>query len=153
MNHSRRHRTTALALSALLAGALLVIGSAAVQPGTATAAKKGKVREFEGRVLGVNRSAKSFVQRRENGRKVRIKVNSRTRYEDLRAFRAVRKGMKVETKARYNGKRWVARVIDRDDRDNDSDSDADSDGDPTSDADSDADSDNDSDDDSDNDSD
>lgn len=118
--------TIALGLSALLAAALVAVGAMLLAPSAATGgSSKAKVREFEGRVLSINRAAKTFVQRRGGGRRVRIRVNRRTRYEDLRGFRALRRGMKVETRARHNGRRWVARHIDRDDRDFDSDADTD----------------------------
>lgn len=140
--HARRLAHASLA--AALTVALLMLGAFALAPGTAEARKAGKQRQFEGRVVAVNRSSGVFVQRRPRGR-VRIKVVRRkgrrgTRFQDLRHFRALRKGVRVQTRARYNGSRWVARVVDRDgDSDSDTDSDRDRDVDSDTDADSDSD--------------
>jgi len=132
---TRGRRRAPGALVAMLVVALLALGALALQPGVADAQRVGKVRVFEGRVVAVVRANKVFVQRRPRGR-VRIRVVRRTRFQDLRGLGRLRKGMRVQTRARYNGTRWVARVVDRDQL---SDSDTDSDTDRDTDADSDSD--------------
>lgn len=128
-------------LTGMLAVALLAVGGLTLPPPEAEARKAGKVRQFEGRVVAIDRSSNTFVQRRARGR-VRIKVRHRTRFQDLRGFRKLRKRMYVQTKARHNGRHWVAWVVDRD---GDSDSDTDSDRGAGNDTDTDTDSDSDSD--------
>ena len=92
----------ATALAALAAGAL---------PAAAPAA------EFEGTVVAVDRDARTFTLRDE-GRRVRIKVNRRTRYERLSGFSAVRRGMTgIEAIARRVDGRWIASLVERSGRD------------------------------------
>jgi hypothetical protein len=111
--HVHKKMTMLLTL-AVLAGAALVGGG----PGAASA--DALTREFEGRILSVNRSAKTFLLRdARRKRSVRIRTTRSTRYEDLRGFRSLRVGMRVEVKARYSGGRWLARHIEREDGDDD----------------------------------
>lgn len=110
-------RVTAGTLTAILILAVVALAGQSAGLESADAARKGKVREFEGKVVKVNKSKRTFVQRKKGGGKVKIKVKKATRYDDIRGFKAIRKGMRLETKARYNGKKWVAKKIERDDRD------------------------------------
>ena len=129
------------------AGTLLATGLGLALPGTAASTDghhRFGVKEFEGRVLRVNRERGVFVQsvrfdrhgwhsHRDRGNshkgklRLRIKVTGRTRYDDLAGFGALRRGMKVETLARplrakrhgnkHKGWRiWVALKVDRDAR-------------------------------------
>jgi hypothetical protein len=81
--------------------------SAALFPATASA------REVEGSVVAVNRDARTFSLRDE-GRTVRVKVNSSTRYHRLSGFGAIRVGMtRVEAIVRRANGRWVATLVER----------------------------------------
>jgi hypothetical protein len=106
------------AAAVAVAVALMHAGGVATpltQATSAEAATNAQTREFEGRVVRINRSNKTFVQWHKRQRMVLIQVNNRTRWEEIRGFGALRVGMKVETDARYNGKRWVATKVERDD--------------------------------------
>jgi hypothetical protein len=83
-----------------------VAGSAV--PATAAA------REFEGRIVSVNRDAKTFrIHDSERGTK-RIKVNRNTRFERIAGFSALRKGMRnIEVIAHRRNGRWVATEVER----------------------------------------
>ncbi|HEV2814364.1 MAG TPA: hypothetical protein VGW10_14005 [Solirubrobacteraceae bacterium] len=83
----------------------------------AAVAPAASAREFEGTVVAINRDARTFSLRDE-GRTVRIKVTSRTRYERLAGFSALRRGMTgIEAIARRADGRWVASLVERSGRD------------------------------------
>ena len=95
--------------------ALLSIAALAAVPASASAA------EFEGTVVSVDRDARTF-KLRDEGRTVTIRVTSRTRYERLGGFAAIRKGARdIEAVAVRSDGRWVARVVERSGRDRDDD--------------------------------
>lgn len=99
-----------LTVMSLLAAVVL---PAAAAPATASA------REFEGTVVRVDRDARTFVLR-DQGQRVRIKVNRATRYERLAGFRSIRRGMTgIEAVARRRNGRWVAALVERSGRDRD----------------------------------
>lgn len=70
-------------------------------------------RQFEGRVTSVNGEARTFRLRRESGARVRFKVTSRTRFERIAGFSALRRGLAVEVNARRSDGGWVARKVER----------------------------------------
>ena len=83
----------------------------------AVAAPAASAREFEGTVVAVNRDARTFTLRDE-GVRTRIKVTSRTRYQRLSGFSAIRRGMTgIEAVARRSNGRWVATLVERSGRD------------------------------------
>jgi hypothetical protein len=93
---------------ARIASLLLVAGAVAATPATAAA------RQFEGRIVSVNRAAKTFrIHDSERGTK-RIKVTADTRFERVDGFGALKTGMRrIEVTAlRANG-RWVATLVER----------------------------------------
>lgn len=55
---------------------------------------------FQGRVVSVNRTRKTFRLRVQRSRVVTIKATSRTRYEHLRGFRSIRTGLRLEAVTR-----------------------------------------------------
>jgi len=90
-------------------------------------------REFEGKIVSVNRDNRTFrLHDSERGTK-RIKVNRNTRFERIAGFSALRKGMRnIEVTAHRKNGRWVASEVERsggggdhggDDDDHDSDDD------------------------------
>jgi hypothetical protein len=70
--------------------------------------------EFEGTVRSVNRDAKTFRLHDSERGTVRVKVNSRTRFERIAGFRALRAGMRrVEVVVHRSNGRWVASEVER----------------------------------------
>jgi hypothetical protein len=90
------------------ASLLLVAGAVAATPATAAA------RQFEGRVVSVNRAAKTFrLHDSERGTK-RIKVTAATRFERIGGFGALKAGMRrIEVTAHRSNGRWVATLVER----------------------------------------
>jgi hypothetical protein len=90
------------------ATSLLVLAAVAAAPASATAA------EFEGRIVSVNREAKTFrLHDSERGTK-RIKVNRSTSFERINGFAGLRKGMRrIEVTAKRKNGRWVATHVER----------------------------------------
>jgi len=90
---------------------ILVVAALAGGAAPATAA----AREFEGKIVSVNRDNRTFrIHDSERGTK-RIKVNRNTRFERIAGFSALRKGMRnveVTTFRKANG-RWIATVVER----------------------------------------
>jgi uncharacterized protein YceH (UPF0502 family) len=88
----------------------LLIGALAV-PSAASA------REVEGTVVAVNRDARTFTLVDE-GVRTKVKVTSRTRYERLAGFSAIRRGMTgVEAIVTRKNGRWVASLVERSGKD------------------------------------
>jgi hypothetical protein len=86
----------------------LVAGAVAATPATAAA------REFEGRIVSVNRSAHTFrIHDSERGTK-RIKVTAGTRFERIDGFAGLKAGMRrIEVTAHRRDGRWVATEVER----------------------------------------
>jgi hypothetical protein len=88
----------------------LVAGVAAV-PAPASAAT---VREFEGTVASVDRDSRTFRLRDSERGTIRVKVTSRTRFERIAGFRALKRGMSaVEVVVVRSNGAWVAREVER----------------------------------------
>ena len=77
-------------------------------------AQAAPLREFEGRVVSVNREARRFRLRDVERGTVRIKVTRRTRFERIDGLSGLRVGMRrVEaTVSRHDG-RWIAVEVER----------------------------------------
>jgi hypothetical protein len=93
-------KTAAIALATAGALAFPTAASAATQ--------------FEGTVVSVNRSAKTFrLHDAERGTK-RIRVVASTRFHRVAGFRALRAGRTgIEVTAKRSGGRWVATLVER----------------------------------------
>ena len=93
-------------LFALLA---TVTAVALAAPAAASAAT-----EYEGTVVSVNRDNRTFRLHDSERGTIRIKVNSRTRYERIAGFSGLRKGMtRIEATVRRSDGRWVALEVER----------------------------------------
>jgi hypothetical protein len=93
--------------------AVLSLAAVAAVPAAPPAASAQTAREFEGTVVSVNRDARTF-RLRDEGRTVTIRVTSRTRYERLSGFGAIRRGASdIEAIARRSNGRWVATLVER----------------------------------------
>ena len=94
-------------VAAAAAGAVVAPAQAAAPSSSASA-----LREFEGTVVSVNRTRKTFRLRDTERGTVRIKVNRRTRYERIDGFAGLRAGMtNVEAVVKRSNGRWVAREV------------------------------------------
>ena len=104
--------TTALATVALAAGATTVHAQASAAPAAASAATQAI--HYEGTITAVNRSARTFRIRDTERGVISVRVASRTRFERLAGFSALRVGMSnVETTVRRSGGRWIATHVER----------------------------------------
>src|SRR5688500_19214997 len=90
---------------------LLTLAAALALPAAAPAAT---VRQYEGTVVSVNRDNRTFRLHDSERGTIRIKVNSRTRYERIAGFSGLRKGMtRIEATVRRSDGRWVALEVER----------------------------------------
>jgi hypothetical protein len=87
---------------------LLVVAAVAAAPASAAA------RQFEGRIVSVNRAAHTFrIHDSERGTK-RIKVTANTRFERINGFAGLKAGMRrIEVTAHRSNGRWVATEVER----------------------------------------
>ena len=90
------------------ASLMFVAATVVAAPASAAAA------QFEGKVVSVNRAAKTFrLHDAERGTK-RIKVTSNTRFERINSFASLHAGMRrVEVTAKRKNGRWVATEVER----------------------------------------
>ena len=93
---------------------IALITAIAVLATTAVATAQAPLREFEGKVVSVNREAKRFrVHDAERGT-VRVHVNSNTRFERIDGMAGLRVGMRrVEVKVRRIDGRWIAAEVEK----------------------------------------
>jgi hypothetical protein len=94
-------------LTAIFAVAALALVAVA---GSVTAASAATVRHFEGRVVSVDRSAKSFKLRDSERGTVNVFVVQSTRFSRT-SFAAVKAGRSVEVTARRANGRWQATKV------------------------------------------
>jgi hypothetical protein len=118
-------------IAALIVLAALATAGLAALASAATTSQRPPLREFEGRVVSVDRSARTFkLHDSERGTK-RIKVTRGTRYErvaGLAGLNAGQRGIEVKTRRKTdNGRAWIAIEVEKsggggehgDDRDDD----------------------------------
>jgi hypothetical protein len=99
--------TSALVLTAAWGG---VAGAAP----TITSTQAAPLREFEGRVVSINREAKRFRLRDAERGTVRIRVTRNTRFERIDGLAGLRVGMRgVEATVRRKDGRWIALSVER----------------------------------------
>jgi hypothetical protein len=83
----------------------------AAQPAPAT---RAATRQFEGTIVSVNRSARTFRLRDSERGTATIKVTSRTRYQRVGGFAGLRAGMtRIEANVRRSNGAWVATFVER----------------------------------------
>jgi hypothetical protein len=71
-------------------------------------------RSYEGTVVSVDRSARTFKLRDSERGTVRVKVDSATRFERVSGFSGLRAGQRnIEVTVRRSGDRWVAVKVER----------------------------------------
>jgi hypothetical protein len=93
---------------------ITLITAIAVLASTAVATAQTPLREYEGRVVSVNREAKRFRLHDAERGTIRVHVNRNTRWERINGLRGLRVGMRrVEVKVRRIDGRWVAAEVER----------------------------------------
>jgi hypothetical protein len=87
----------------------------AAQPATTAApATQSQLREYEGRIVSVNRSARTFRLRDSERGTITVKVNRNTRFERLAGFSGLRAGQnRIEVQVRRSNGAWLAREVER----------------------------------------
>jgi hypothetical protein len=71
-------------------------------------------RQFEGTVVSVNRSARTFRLRDSERGTVTIRVTRRTRFERVSGFSGLRRGQtRIEANVRRSNGAWVATAVER----------------------------------------
>jgi hypothetical protein len=89
---------------------LITIASVAIAAPAASAA----TREYEGTVVSVDRSSRTFRLHDSERGTVRIKVTRRTRFERLAGFSSLRAGQRrIEATVRRSDGRWMALEVER----------------------------------------
>jgi hypothetical protein len=93
---------------------LVSAGIAAAPAAAAPAADAAALREFEGKVVSINRDKQTFRLRDAERGTVRLRVTRSTRFERIAGFGALKVGMtNVEATARRSNGRWVATSVER----------------------------------------
>ena len=89
---------------------LIVIAALAISAPAASA----QTREYEGTIVSVDRSNRTFrIHDSERGT-IRVRVTSRTRFERINGFSGLRAGQRnIETIVRRSNGRWVAIEVER----------------------------------------
>ena len=88
-------------------------GAAAATTNTAPAIQAAS-RQFEGTVVSVNRSARTFRLRDTERGTVTIRVTSRTRFQRVNGFAGLRAGLtRIEANVRRSNGAWVATFVER----------------------------------------
>jgi hypothetical protein len=97
-------------------GALGTAGAAqAAAPATQTSpATQAATRQFEGTVVSVNRSARTFRLRDTERGTATIRVTRRTRFERISGFSGLRRGQtRIEAIVRRSNGAWLALEVER----------------------------------------
>jgi hypothetical protein len=90
------------------AGALAVPVSAPLTAGAAA------TKQYEGTVVSVDRSARTFKLRDSERGTIRIRVTSATRFERVNGFSGLRAGLtRIEATVKRSGGAWVATQVER----------------------------------------
>jgi hypothetical protein len=91
---------------------ILIITAAALA--ISAPAASAQTREYEGTVVSVDRSSRTFKLRDSERGTVRVRVTSRTRFERISGLSGLRAGMRnIETIVRRSNGRWVALEVER----------------------------------------
>jgi hypothetical protein len=110
----RIRKITVVAASLAAIGATAVPAGASTAAGTTAPATQAATRQFEGTIVSVNRSARTFRLRDSQRGTVTIKVTSRTRYQRVGGFAGLRAGMtRIEANVRRSNGAWVATFVER----------------------------------------
>jgi hypothetical protein len=95
-------------------GATSAAATAATPAAAPAPATQAATRQFEGTIVSVNQSARTFRLRDVQRGTVTIKVTSATRYERVGGFAGLRAGMtRIEANVRRANGAWVATFVHR----------------------------------------
>ena len=110
----RIRKITVVAASLAAIGATAVPAGAATSAGTTAPATQAATRQFEGTIVSVNRSARTFRLRDSQRGTVTIKVTRRTRFQRVGGFAGLRAGLtRIEANVRRSNGAWVASFVER----------------------------------------
>jgi hypothetical protein len=110
----RIRKITVVAASIAALGATAVPAGAATQAATTAPATQAATRQFEGTIVSVDRSARTFRLRDAQRGTVTIKVTSRTRFQRVGGFAGLRAGLnRIEANVRRSNGAWVATFVER----------------------------------------
>jgi hypothetical protein len=110
----RIRKIAVVAVSLAAMGATAVPAGAATTAGTAAPATQAATRQFEGTIVSVDRSARTFRLRDAQRGTVTIKVTSRTRFQRVGGFAGLRAGQsRIEANVRRSNGAWVATFVER----------------------------------------
>ena len=104
-----RTALTIAAATAVLAGGIVAAGAGAAEPSSVSAAA---TRHVEGRVVAIDRSARTFAVRDAERGTLKVKVTAGTKFERI-TFSALRIGDRVDVRAKRVGGAWRATKVER----------------------------------------
>ena len=91
-----------------------LITAVALLATSAVASAQAPLREYEGKVVSVNREAKRFRLHDSERGTIRVHVNRNTRWERINGMAGLRVGMRrVEVKVRRIDGRWIASEVEK----------------------------------------
>ena len=91
-----------------------LITAVALLATSAVASAQAPLREYEGKVVSVNREAKRFRLHDSERGTIRVHVNRNTRFERIDGMAGLRVGMRrVEVKVRRIDGRWIASEVEK----------------------------------------
>lgn len=108
-------RKIAVVAASLAAFGTTAAVASATPPATKAApATQAATRQFEGTIVSVNRSARTFRLRDSERGTVTIKVTRNTRFQRVGGFAGLRAGMtRIEANVRRSNGAWVATFVER----------------------------------------
>jgi hypothetical protein len=110
----KMRKMTGVAVAVGAFASIAAVGVAAPAAPSAPTAQATATRQFEGTVVSVNRSARSFRLRDSERGTATIRVTSRTRFERLAGFSSLRRGQtRIEARVRRSNGTWVATEVER----------------------------------------
>jgi hypothetical protein len=110
-----RIRKIAVVAASIAAFGTTAAVSVAATPTTKPApTSQAATRQFEGTIVSVNRSARTFRLRDSQRGTVTIKVTSSTRFQRVGGFAGLRAGLtRIEANVRRSNGAWVATFVER----------------------------------------
>jgi opacity protein-like surface antigen len=109
----RIRKTIAVAAALAALGSTAAVASAA-QPAPSAPATQAATRQYEGTIVSVNRSARTFRLRDSQRGTVTVKVTSSTRFQRVGGFSGLKAGMtRIEANVRRSNGAWVATFVER----------------------------------------
>jgi hypothetical protein len=110
----RVRKIAVVAASIAALGATSAAATAATPAAKPAPATQAATRQFEGTVLSVNRSARTFRLRDAQRGTVTIKVTRNTRFQRVGGFAGLRAGLtRIEANVRRSNGAWVATFVER----------------------------------------